>query len=371
MDPTPGSPSLHAVSTFPCPRCYTPLPYGSLVCGSCGSLVYAARLEQIAREATYYEQADPARAALVWRQALQLLPSDSQQYAQVRERIGLLAGGYGGSWPGPAQPRPVPGQPTNDTPGRALLKTVGSMVISAVVYAVMIPLFTLTTALGFVLLILVHEMGHVFAIRRYGMHASPPIFIPFMGAVINLREQPKNAWQEAVIGIGGPLLGTLGAIACYAGFVYLHDPATANLSFGAGFPPSEIWARHLLLLAALGFMLNLFNMIPVPPLDGGRIMAGVSVWAWMLGLVLFVSYFVHIYYKTGRVSVIGLLVLFMALPRILAILRSRERNAPYYQIGGTRRIVMGITYVALTALLTIGYILAADNLQQLEHFRLF
>src|SRR6185295_360085 len=87
-----------------------------------------------------------------------------------------------------------------------------------------------------------------------------------LGALINLREPPKNALQEAVVGIAGPLVGTVGAAIAYV--VYVRTG-------------SELWFE----LAAWGFMLNLFNMLPVPPLDGGRITAAVTPWIWLPGLL--------------------------------------------------------------------------------------
>ena len=97
-----------------------------------------------------------------------------------------------------------------------LLKTGGSMLVT-------IGLYTLALgwkfAVGFVLLIFVHECGHLIAARRFGLRASAPVFIPFMGAFILLKDAPRNAWMEAWVGIGGPLLGTLGGVACYGLFL--------------------------------------------------------------------------------------------------------------------------------------------------------
>src|SRR5205085_372286 len=103
-----------------------------------------------------------------------------------------------------------------------------------------------------VVLILVHELGHVAAMRHYGLSASPPIFIPFMGALINLRQPPQDAKVEAVVGIGGPIAGTVGALACYALYLGLPDGSARMLTHQ---------------LAFVGFALNLFNLLPVPPLD--------------------------------------------------------------------------------------------------------
>jgi len=106
-------------------------------------------------------------------------------------------------------------------------------------------------ALGLAYVLLVHEMGHLYTIRRHRIAADPPFFFPFVGAFINLRESPKNAWQEATIGISGPLVGTIGVL-----ILVLLAPW-----FGAD------WGDIIL----IGMALNLLNLIPVLPLDGGRV----------------------------------------------------------------------------------------------------
>src|SRR6185369_10020007 len=120
--------------------------------------------------------------------------------------------------------------------------------------------------------------------------ASPPIFIPFLGAVINLRQSPRNALEEAIVGIGGPVLGTLGA-----GVTYLLYLKTG----------SYLMFR----LAEFGFMLNLFNMLPVPPLDGGRVTAAVSPWIWITGLLAVVAIGIGDYYRHGQIDYMMVLIL--------------------------------------------------------------
>ena len=119
-------------------------------------------------------------------------------------------------------------------------------------------------AAGFVVLLLVHEMGHVIALRREGIKASAPMFIPFLGAVISARSLGDNALAEARVGLAGPILGSIGSAAC---ILIWH--ATGN----------DIWRA----LAFTGFFLNLFNLLPVVPLDGGRAMAAMAPWMWFVG----------------------------------------------------------------------------------------
>jgi Zn-dependent protease len=119
-------------------------------------------------------------------------------------------------------------------------------------------------AAGFIALLFVHEMGHVIALRREGLKASAPMFIPFLGAVIAARSLGDNATAEARVGLAGPILGSVGAAACV-----LVWHATGN----------DLWRA----LAFTGFFLNLFNLLPVVPLDGGRAMAAMAPWMWFLG----------------------------------------------------------------------------------------
>src|SRR6187399_1150555 len=120
--------------------------------------------------------------------------------------------------------------------------------------------------IGLVVLLFVHEMGHVLEAKRQGLPVSAPMFIPFMGAMITMREMPQDAWNEAKVAIAGPLIGSLGAAAIYA----LGVAADSN---------------HLKALAFLGFLINLFNLLPVVPLDGGRIVAALHPALWVLGFV--------------------------------------------------------------------------------------
>ena len=175
-------------------------------------------------------------------------------------------------------------------------------------------------ATGFVVLILVHELGHVAAMRYYGLSASPPIFIPFLGALINLRQPPQNAKVEAVVGIGGPIAGTVAALARLRAVPQLPDGRTSP--------------ELTQLLAYVGFLLNLFNLLPVPPLDGGRITAAVSPKVWMLGLAGLIGMAIQ-QWVAGNRLLFGMLlmVLLFAYPRVRATLSRRNNDDPYYAIG--------------------------------------
>ena len=138
-----------------------------------------------------------------------------------------------------------------------------SMAVTVGAYALISPIWF---AVGLVLLILVHEIGHVLAAKRKGLPVSLPLFIPFIGALIMMKKHPKDAVTEAYIAMGGPVVGTAGALVVYGVGIALNNP-------------------FLLVLANVGFLINLFNLIPIHPLDGGRISTAVSRWLWVVGLI--------------------------------------------------------------------------------------
>jgi Zn-dependent protease len=317
-----------------CPHCGAPLASDALICPRCGKLVHEQELNKLATSAQAMEATDLRAAADLWTQCLALLPSGSPIYVALSQRAAALSQGQA---PPPFAPQQARTPRAPDPLSIALFKTFGSMLLSIVVYMAVFKIGW-AFATGFFLLILVHEMGHVLALRYYHYSASPPIFLPFIGAVINLRQPPRNAWEEAVIGIGGPVTGSLAAFVCYG--LWLRYPD-----------------NHLLLsLAYFGFILNFFNMIPVPPLDGGRVTAAVSPWAWVAGLATIVFWFVYELIATHQPSIIMILILIFAFPRLRQTFRNRAiRKNPYYAIGRRANWTMGILYLALTVVLAIFY----------------
>src|SRR3954466_2369815 len=146
-------------------------------------------------------------------------------------------------------------------PKLKLLTTSGSMLVSIGAYAL---IWGWQFGVGFVLLLFAHEMGHVIQLKREGVPASAPMFIPFLGAVVGMKRLPDDAAAEARVGLAGPVLGSVACLIPLALFA-----ATGNHLFQA--------------LAFTGFFLNLFNLAPVLPLDGGRAMAALSPWMWFVG----------------------------------------------------------------------------------------
>ncbi|WP_232510125.1 site-2 protease family protein [Paenibacillus crassostreae] len=138
-----------------------------------------------------------------------------------------------------------------------------SMVASIGAYALIYPW---QFAMGIVLLLFIHEMGHVIAAKQKGLPVSAPLFIPFLGAMIGLKKHPQDAKTEAYIAMGGPILGTIGAIAVFIVAYYTDSPLLYSLAY-------------------VGFFLNLINLLPIHPLDGGRIATAVSRWLWLVGLI--------------------------------------------------------------------------------------
>lgn len=215
-------------------------------------------------------------------------------------------------------------------PKLKLLTTSGSMLVSVAAYSL---IWGWQFALGFVLLLLVHEMGHVIQLRREGIPASAPMFIPFLGAVVAAKSLGDNAAAEARVGLAGPILGSLGAALLVP--VWL---ATGN----------EFWQA----LAFTGFFLNLFNLLPVVPLDGGRAMAAMSPWMWFVGLFAIVG--VAFAFPNPIIILIALLAAYETWRRWKALREGGERAAAYYRVTRGQRIAVVVVYVGLIVGLAVG-----------------
>ena len=215
-------------------------------------------------------------------------------------------------------------------PKLKLFASTGTILVSLAAYAL---LWGWSFAAGFIALLFVHEMGHVIALRREGLKASAPMFIPFMGAVIAARSLGRNALAEARVGLAGPILGSLGAAACV-----LVWQATGN----------DLWRA----LAFTGFFLNLFNLLPVVPLDGGRAMAAMAPWMWFAGLLAMVP--LAILFPN---PIILLILVFAGIETYkrwkLRRSGSIEQQA-YYRVRPRDRALIAGVYLGLIALLVVG-----------------
>ena len=206
--------------------------------------------------------------------------------------------------------------------------TAGSMLVSLIVYAFV---FGWRYAAGFIALLFVHEMGHYIAARQRGLDVGAPTFIPFVGAWIELKQMPHDAETEAYVGLGGPLLGSVGALACY----------WAARSYDAP------W---LLAVAYAGFFINLFNLIPLSPFDGGRITAVLSPRIWLLGVPILIALFVW------RPSPMLVLVAILAAPHVWQAIRYRKDSPEaqtYYAVSARIKWEYGFYYILLAAFLAV------------------
>ncbi len=215
-------------------------------------------------------------------------------------------------------------------PKLKLLTTVGTMLVSIAAYSFV---FGWTFAVGFVALIFVHEMGHVIQLRREGLKASAPMFIPFMGAVISARSLGDNALAEARVGLAGPILGSVGSAACI--FIW-H--ATGN----------DLWRA----LAFTGFFLNLFNLLPVVPLDGGRAMAAMAPWMWFLGFAAMIP--LALVFPNPIIFIILLVAGYETYKRWSLRKAGGARQAAYYRVRPLDRALVAGVYLSLIALLVVG-----------------
>lgn len=255
-------------------NCGTELPPLALSCPACDALVHAPKLERLAAEAkAASDRGDTAAALRSWREALALLPASTVQFESVRKRVEQLerveAGraakeppkhGFWGRWIARLGPVGIIawkakvivllalGKAKLLLLGLTKLTTLLSMIASLGLYWA---LYGWKFGLGLVALIYIHEMGHVAALRRYGIPASAPMFIPGFGAFIRLKARPPTVGQDARVGLAGPIWGFGAACGAYAIYLWTGAP---------------IWAA----LARFGAWINLFNLVPVWQLDGSR-----------------------------------------------------------------------------------------------------
>jgi Zn-dependent protease len=208
------------------------------------------------------------------------------------------------------------------------LTVVGSMAISVAAYTT---LWGWKFALGFVLLIFVHEMGHVVVLRRRGIPASAPVFLPFLGAFVSMKQMPRSVYEEAESALAGPVAGTLGALAL--AWVAHED--------GSGL---------LRALAFSGFFLNLFNLLPALPLDGGRVAGALHPAIWLVGLLALLGFEIY------RPSAIVLIILVFGSYELWRRFRGRSQEASkvYFSLKPKQRWQIGTAYVALIVVILLG-----------------
>lgn len=199
-----------------------------------------------------------------------------------------------------------------------------SMVVSIVVYAMA---FGIKFAIGFVLLLLLHEWGHLVASRVVGLPVSRPIFVPFIGAVIRVKKVPLNAKMEANVAIGGPAMGTLSALVCLVFYLWTDSLLMLVLSYTA-------------------CLLNLFNLIPCDPLDGGRIAVAITHRLWWVGSLIIGILFLQTY--NFFLFIFFLFSLYRLWKNV-----DIEENFSYYHLSMRQRLAVGWWYFGLIIVLGI------------------
>jgi Zn-dependent protease len=208
--------------------------------------------------------------------------------------------------------------------------TAGTMIVSVGAYTLF---WGWRFAAIFVALLFVHEMGHAIALRREGIATTPVLFVPFLGAVIGMRGRPRNAWIEAKVGLAGPVLGSLGAL----GVLLLGHATGSNLLVAAAFT---------------GFFLNLFNLLPIVPLDGGRAAAALHPLAWIAGILGLAAL---AFWHPNPILFLFLVIGGMeAWTRLRVWRRGAPATAEYYTVTRAQRAVVAVTYLGLAAALVVG-----------------
>lgn len=209
--------------------------------------------------------------------------------------------------------------------GLKLMKfsSILTMLVSIWAYSI---IFGWPFSVGFVLLILVHELGHGIVMRQLGIPAGPPIFIPFVGAVIAMKGRPRNAYIEALVAFGGPVLGSAAALVCLLIAFVLE---------------SDFWQA----LAYSGFLINFFNLLPISPLDGGRIVGAFSRKMWILGFLIGIPAFL--------VSKSPMLFLIL-LVGLIGLFGRRSHPEGYYDIPQPIKVKIAVAYFTLAAALGAG-----------------
>jgi Zn-dependent protease len=212
----------------------------------------------------------------------------------------------------------------------------GSMLVTVIAYATE---FRLGLVIGFVLITLIHEVGHAVAIRAKGLRAGYMVFIPFIGGAVTLKDQPRSVYDDAQIGLAGPFAGTLASLGALLIFKISGNPL-------------------YLLIALTGFILNLINLLPIGMLDGGRISAAVTKWMWVFGGAVLA-------YKVWRQpNVLLIVILFLAAFQVYASIL-REKEDRFYEITSGQRAAVAIAYFALVIFLGHQTFMALDRVEAL------
>jgi Zn-dependent protease len=214
----------------------------------------------------------------------------------------------------------------------------GSFVVTIAAYTTQAPF---AVVVGFVVITLIHEIGHAVAIRAKGLRAGFMVFIPFIGGAVTLRDQPRTAYDDAMIGLAGPAFGTIASLVCLQFYKWTADP---------------LW----LLIAFLGFALNLFNLLPIGMLDGGRISAAVTKWMWVFGGAAVV------YKVFDQPNPLTIIIAVLAAFQVYASIVREKTDAHFYDITPFQRGAIAVLYFALVIFLGHQTYMTYDRLELLR-----
>ena len=214
----------------------------------------------------------------------------------------------------------------------------GSFVVTIVAYTTQFPLGVVT---GFVVITLIHEIGHAVAIRMKGLRAGFLVFIPFIGGAVTMKGQPRSVYDDAIIGLAGPALGTVATLATLQIYKWTSDPL-------------------YLLIAFVGFGLNLFNLLPLGMLDGGRISAAITKWMWVLGGGAVV------YKVFDQPNPLTILIAVLAAFQVYASIVREKTDPRFYEIAPLQRAAIAVLYFALVIFLGHQTWMTYDRLELLR-----
>ena len=214
----------------------------------------------------------------------------------------------------------------------------GSFVVTIAAYTTQFPFGVVT---GFVVITLIHEIGHAVAIRAKGLRAGFMVFIPFVGGAVTLKDQPRTAYDDAIIGLAGPFFGTMASLAVLQAYKWTHDPL-------------------YLLIAWLGFVLNLFNLLPLGMLDGGRISAAITKWMWLIGGAVIV------YKVIDQPNPLTIVIAVLAAFQVYASIIREKTDPRFYEITPLQRAAIAVLYFALVIFLGHQTWMTYDRLELLR-----
>ena len=319
-----------SASASQCASCGTELPPHALSCGACGALVYSAKLKELAATAERQAAAgDPPGARATWESALRWLPPESQQATAIRKHVADLNKSLNGV-PNSVKQAASAGEPwwKRGAAGIVALVMIAlsklkflllgftklGTALSMLAYAgVYWRFYGWQLAVGIVISIYIHEMGHVAEIRKEGLDAGAPLFVPGLGAFILLKTHITDPQVDARIGLAGPVWGLGAALAAYAVYLFTGSPA---------------WGA----IAQLGAFINLFNLLPFWQLDGSRGFHALVTWQrWAVVAALGVAYY---FTSQGLLFLIAIVAVYRAFQKPLATQPDRRALATFLILIG-------------------------------------